>query len=59
MLVGLICQKRKLKCLNTSGRKLQRIEYYSYRKPIPLMTLSPIDGKILKAAHILATSCVR
>ena len=24
MLVGLICQKRKLNCLNTSGRKLNR-----------------------------------
>ena len=48
MLMGLILQKSKLKCLNTVGRKLQIMEYYSYRKLIPLMTLSSTGVTILK-----------
>ena len=40
--------KKRIERLNTSGRKLQIMEYYSYRKLIPFMTLSSIGMKILK-----------
>ena len=48
MLMGLIRQKKELKCLNTLGRKSQIMEHYSYRKLITLMTLSSTDITILK-----------
>ena len=48
--MGLIRQKSELKCLNTLGRKSQIMEYYSYRKLIPLMRLSSTGVTILKAS---------
>ena len=61
MLIGLIHQKIKLKCLNTLGRISQIMEYYSYRKLIPLMTLSSIGITILKVncffSHETTISC--
>ena len=38
-----ICRKSKLKCLNTLGRKLQIMEYYSYRKLIPDMSVLKVN----------------
>ena len=59
--MGLIHQKIKLKCLNTLGRISQIMEYYSYRKLIPLMTLSSIGITILKvnsfSSHETTISC--
>ena len=46
--MGLISQKSELKCLNTLGRKLQILGYYSYKKLIPLMTLSLTGVTIFK-----------
>ena len=46
--MGLIRQKIELKCLDTLGNKSQIMEYYSYRKLIPLMTLSLTGVTILK-----------
>ena len=46
--MGLIRQKIELKCLDTLGNKSQIMEYYSYRKLIPLMTLSLTGGTVLK-----------
>ena len=46
--MGLIRQKSDLKCLNTLGRKSHMMEYYSYRKFIPFMTLSSTGVTILK-----------
>ena len=46
--MGLIRQKSELKCLNTLGRKSQIMEYHSYKKLIPLMTLSSTGVTILK-----------
>ena len=40
ILMGLIRQKRELKRLNSFGRKLEIMGYYSYKKLIPLMTLT-------------------
>ena len=48
MLMDLNRQKSELKCLNTLGRKLQIMEYYSCRRLIPLMALSSIGVTILK-----------
>ena len=48
MLLGLINQKGKLKYFNALQRKPQIMEYYSYVKLIPLMTLSSINMKILR-----------
>ena len=61
--MSLICQKSKLKCINTLGRKSQIMEYYSYRKFVPLMTLSLIGVMILKEnfffflSHWTTNSC--
>ena len=46
--MNLICQKSELKCSNTLGRKSQIMEYYSYKKLIPLMTLSATGVTTLK-----------
>ena len=46
--MGLIRQKSELKYFNALGRKSEIIEYYSYRKLIPLMTLSSTGVTILK-----------
>ena len=40
--------KSELKCVNTSRRKSQMMQHYSYRKPIPLMPRSSIGITILK-----------
>ena len=59
--MGLILQKSEFKCLNTLGRKLQIMEYYSYKKLIPLMTLSSTGMTILKVncffSHGTTNSC--
>ena len=59
--MGLNREKSELKCLNTVGRKSQIMEYCSYRKLIPLMTLSSIGMTILKVncsfSHGTTNSC--
>ena len=45
---GLNSSKSELKSLNTLGRKSQILGYYSYKKLVPLMTLSSTGVTILK-----------
>ena len=52
--MGLIRQKIELKCLDTLGRKSQIMEYYSYRKFIPLMTPSSTGVTILKLNYFFS-----
>ena len=52
--MGLIRQKIELKCLDTLGRKSQIMEYYSYRKLIPLMTPSSTGVTILKLNYFFS-----
>ena len=61
MLMGLIRQKSELKCLYTLGTKSQIMGYYSYKKLIPLITLSSTGVTILKVkcffSHGTTNSC--
>ena len=61
MLISLIRHKSELKCLNTLGRKLQIMEYYSYWKLTPLMALPSISVTILRVKcffeHRTTNSC--
>ena len=46
--MGLIRPKKELKCLDTLGKQFEIIEFFFYRKLIPLMTLPSIGVTILK-----------
>ena len=48
MLMGLIRQKSELKCQNTLRRKLQIMEYYPYKKLIPLISCHQRNYEIRK-----------
>ena len=46
---GLNSSKKRIKMFEYFGRKLQIMRYYSYKKLIPLMTLSLTGVMIIKA----------